>query len=156
MGLCRAFNLLLGVAAVPSALAGRWPLALLAFVYICGVTALSRGEVGRGTQRGPFFALVSLLLVLAALVLVSLYATRPSVAGFVLTAAFGWCVLPSFWRVYKDSQPALVRIAIKNGVLALVVLDAVIGATYGGALYGVMVLATALLAAPLARVFAVA
>ena len=55
MGLCRGLNLVLGIAAVPSALAGHWPLALLSLVYVAAVTVVSRGEVhgGKsGSRRG--------------------------------------------------------------------------------------------------------
>ena len=40
-------------------------------------------------------------------------------------------------------------------MLSLVLLDAVIGASFGGALYSVLILATGLLATSLARLFAV-
>ena len=51
MGLCRGLNLVLGMAAVPATISGHWPLALLSFVYIAAVTAVSRGEV-HGGKRG--------------------------------------------------------------------------------------------------------
>ncbi len=48
-----------------------------------------------------------------------------------------------------------IRHAIRTGVLSLVLLDAVIGASYGGALYSLVILATGLAAGQLARFFAV-
>ncbi len=65
MGLCRACNLLLGIAAAPAALTSGWPVALIPLAYIAAVTALSRGEV-HGGRRGPAgFALISLSAALA-------------------------------------------------------------------------------------------
>ena len=64
-------------------------------------------------------------------------------------------MLPAFWKAYQDPAPGPIRHAIRTGVLSLVLLDAAIGATFGGALYSVAILATGLLAASLARLFAV-
>lgn len=155
MGLCRGLNLLLGVAAVPAALAGRWVLALLPFTYICGVTALSRGEVSGGKRGTALFSLLSMTLVLVGLTLTAMNAQELPWAGLALTVALAWRLLPPFWRAYKDSAAGPIRAAVKTGVLSLVLLDAVIGASYAGVLFGGVILATALLAALLSRAFAV-
>jgi 4-hydroxybenzoate polyprenyltransferase len=155
MGLCRALNLVLGIAAVPSALAGHWPLALLSLVYIAAVTLVSRGEVHGGKPGTAALALISLAGVVAALVVVALGAGARSSVALVLTALLAWRVLPPFWTVYRDSGPAVIRRAVKAGVLSLVLVDAVISAAYAGPLYSAGVLATAILAGLLARLFSV-
>jgi len=155
MGICRALNLLLGVAAVPSMVASAWHLALLPLVYIAAVTALSRGEVHGGRREAAAFALISLSLVLIALLLLTVSHRGGSVAGPVLTLVLGWRVLLPFWRAYRTLGPGPIRHAIKAGVLSLVLLDAVIGATYAGALYSLVILATAVVAGWLARRFPV-
>jgi 4-hydroxybenzoate polyprenyltransferase len=155
MGLCRALNLVLGIAAVPAALAGHWPLALLALVYIAAVTVVSRGEVHGGKLGAAALALVSLAGVVVALAVLSLAAGARAVVALVLTAVLAWRVLPPFWAVYRDSSPALIRRAVKAGVLSLVLVDAVISAAYAGPLYSAGVLATAVLAGLLARLFSV-
>jgi len=155
MGMCRALNLLLGVAAAPAALAGRWHLALVPFTYISAVTALSRGEVHGGKRRIALFSLISLVFVLAGLLLLTLRPGHSSLTGCALTLLLAARVMPPFWRAYGDSSPGTIRTAVKTGVLSLVIVDAVVGATYGGPLYGLLVLATAVLAGGLARVFAV-
>jgi len=38
----------------------------------------------------------------------------------VLVAALAYRVLPPYWRVVKDPQPAVIRRAVKAGVLSLV------------------------------------
>ena len=63
MAMCRALNLLLGVAAVPAALAGAWPIAAVPLLYIYAVTAISRGEVHGGSRRAAASALMVLLAV---------------------------------------------------------------------------------------------
>jgi 4-hydroxybenzoate polyprenyltransferase len=153
MGLCRALNLLLGVAAAPGAVQGNWPLALLPLVYIAGVTALSRGEVHGGRRGTAAFALISLTLVLIALAVLT--GSVPSWAGLVLTVALGWRVLPPFLAAWREPAAPQIRRAIRTGVLSLVILDAVIGITFGGLLYGALILATGVVAGALARGFAV-
>jgi 4-hydroxybenzoate polyprenyltransferase len=153
MGGCRALNLLLGVAALPAALPQAWPLGLLSLVYIAAVTAVSRGEVLGGSRRVAGGAILAISAVLAALL--ALAFRGASLAGLALTALLGWRVLPAFWRAYNETHPGSIRHAVRRGVLSLVLLDAVIGAVFGGALYCLLILATALLAGWLARLFAV-
>jgi 4-hydroxybenzoate polyprenyltransferase len=155
MGMCRGLNLLLGVAAAPVVLVEAWPLGLLPLVYITAVTAVSRGEVHGGRRGIAAFALISLSLVIVALLGVALGPDRPAWAGVAFTAVLAWRVLPAFWGAYRNPEPGRIRHAIRTGVLSLVLLDAVIGATFGGVLYSLAILAAGLVAASLARVFAV-
>jgi 4-hydroxybenzoate polyprenyltransferase len=155
MGMCRGLNLLLGVAATPERLAEAWPLALLPLLYITAVTAVSRGEVYGGQRGIAAFALISLSLVIVALLGLALGRSEASWAGAAFAAVLAWRVLPAFWGAYRTSEPGPIRYAIRTGVLSLVLLDAVIGATYGGAVYSLTILATGLVASSLARLFAV-
>jgi 4-hydroxybenzoate polyprenyltransferase len=153
MGICRGLNLLLGVAAVPAALASSWPLALLPFVYITAVTALSRGEVHGGRREVATFALISLSLVLIALLLLA--AVQRSPAAALLTVVLGLVLLPLVWRAYRTPDAVTIRRAIRGGVLLLAVMDAALGAAYAGNLYSLLILATATIAGRLARLFPV-
>lgn len=155
MGSCRALNLLLGVAAVPAVLPEAWPLALIPLVYIAAVTALSRGEVHGGERGIARFALLSLIVVLIALLTITVSGGRRSLAGLVLVLLLAWRVLPPFWRACRTPEPGPIRQAVKAGVLSLVLVDATIGAAYAGAVYGLIILATAVVAGALARLFPV-
>jgi 4-hydroxybenzoate polyprenyltransferase len=155
MGLCRGLNLLLGVSAAPAVLPDAWPLALLPLIYIAAVTAVSRGEVHGGRKEIAAFALISLSLVLAALGALAIGRGGGSWAGVAFTALLAWRVMPAFWGAYRTPAPGPIRHAIRTGVLSLVLLDAAIGATYGGAVYSLAILATGLVAWSLARLFAV-
>jgi 4-hydroxybenzoate polyprenyltransferase len=154
MGLCRGLNLMLGVAAAPAALGSAWFLGIVPLVYIAAVTAVSRGEVHGGRREIAAGALISLNLVLIALAWLGLIGASPW-WSMLLTAVLGSRVLPPFWAAYRQPDPMRIRRAIRAGVLSLVLLDAVIGAAYAGALYSLLILATGILAAALARVFAV-
>jgi 4-hydroxybenzoate polyprenyltransferase len=157
MGLCRAGNLMLGVAALPTALQWAWPLGGLPLVYITAVTAVSRGEVHGGKRTVAVYALISLLLVLLALFWLSAggAARGLSPAGMVLTAWLGVRLLPPFIRVWQRPAADTIRGAVRAGVLSLVLLDAVLGAVYAGLVYSAAILVTALTAGWLARRFAV-
>ena len=155
MGACRGLNLVLGMAAVPAVLAVRWELAVLPFSYICAVTALSRGEVHGGSRRIALLALAAVGTVIAVLLALALRSgPRAALAG-LLTGLLAWRVLPALWRAYDQGGAATIRSAVKAGVLSLVMLDAAVAAIYAGTFYGVLVLAVALLAGGLSRLFAV-
>ena len=155
MGLCRALNLMLGVAAVPAVLARAWPLAIVPLVYIAAVTAVSRGEVHGGRRGVALFALISLSFVLITLIVVAVTGPRQTLAGAALVALLAWRVWPPFWTVWRTPSAGAIRTAVKAGVLSLVLVDAVFGAAYGGPLWAAAILATAVVAGLLARLFAV-
>ena len=151
MGACRGLNLMLGIAAVPAALTARWELGLLPFTYICAITAVSRGEVHGGRRRIAGLAMAAVGGVVAVLLVLG----TGSPLTLLLAIALGWRVLRALWRAYREAGPVAIGQAVKTGVLSLVLLDAALAAVYAGTLYGLLVLATALLAGGLARLFAV-
>ena len=155
MGLCRALNLMLGVAAVPAALSSAWPLGFIPLCYIAAITALSRGEVRGGARRVATGALILLGLAIAGLTLVAARAAGHAGPALVLTAAVAWRVVPPFWHARAHGTPAAIRTAVKRGVLSLVIVDAAIGASYAGPFYAAAILVTGLAAGWLARMFAV-
>jgi 4-hydroxybenzoate polyprenyltransferase len=169
MGLCRGLNLVLGMTARPEVIASSWPLALLTVTYIAAVTTLSRGEVAGGKRPVAILALALLGAVLFGLLFVALGGLLPSGPGdlapvalaersipaLLLALVLAWRVLPPFWRAVGDPRPQTIRVAIRTGVLSLVLLDAVFAAAYAGMIYSLAVLATALLAGWLARRFSV-
>jgi 4-hydroxybenzoate polyprenyltransferase len=155
MGLCRALNLLLGMAAVPIVVTLSWPLAVIPLLYIAGVTTLSRGEV-HGSNRGPAtFALISLTVAWIVVAAIALRSGDRVPTALALAILLAWRLLPSYWRAWRSPSPAVIRAAVKRGILSLVVLDATIGAAFAGPLYALVILATGVAAAWLARRFAV-
>ena len=155
MAACRAFNLLLGVAAVGAMLPVHWLLALLPFFYIWAVTTVSRGEVHGGRALAATAALVAMTMVIGALVVLGVRADIGKVAAVLLALALAWRVLPPYWRARHDGRPAIIRHAVRSGVLSLVLLDASLSAVYAGTWYALVVLAAAFVAGWLARQFAV-
>jgi 4-hydroxybenzoate polyprenyltransferase len=155
MGACRGLDLAMGLAVVPALLAGRWWLALAPLAYVAAITAVSRGEVAGAGRAAPALALVLLATVLAALPAGDLALGGSALAALPFLAWFAWGVAPAFWAAWRTPAPATARAAVRAGVLSIVALDAAIAAGFAGPLYGLAVLALGLLAAPLARAFAV-
>ena len=155
MGSCRGLNLVLGMAAVPAAITEHGGLALLPLVYIAAVTMVSRGEVHGGRKPIAAAALAALGGVAVALAMIAVRSGSPAIPALAIVAALAWRVGPPFVAVFGDPRPAVIRRAVKAGVLSLVLLDAALSAAYAGPLYAAVVLATALVAGSLARLFSV-
>lgn len=155
MGLCRGLNFSLGLSVSPHVVSSRWPIALLATFYIAGVTALSRSEV-RGGERGA--ASVSIFWLGVALLVAFLMFTSVAphpFGGLPFFALLLYRVSPAFFRAIRTLHPPNVRLAVKAGILSLIVLNASVAATFAGFLYGAALLLLYVPAALLARWFAV-
>jgi 4-hydroxybenzoate polyprenyltransferase len=155
MGLCRGLNLMLGMAAAPESLSGHWWLGGLSFLYICGVTALSRGEVHGGKRPVAIFSLTAIGTVLAGVGAVAVLSGEHTIWALALAAVLGWRVIPPFYEAVRQPESRIIRNAVRTGVLSLGILDAALAAAYAGPLYGTLVVAVSLLALGLARLFAV-
>ena len=155
MGLCRGLNLLLGIT-----VAGVWPgsraaLGLVTLCYIAGVTTLSRGEVRGGTRAA---ANISLGWLVASLGVLGALASQAK-SGLIFAAPILLVLLirlsGPFSEALRTLDPKKIGLAIKTGVLSLILLDAVLAALYGGLWFGVAVLFLYIPATLLARLFAV-
>jgi 4-hydroxybenzoate polyprenyltransferase len=155
MGLCRGGNLLLGLSATPAMLGERWFLALLPFAYIAGITAMSAGEVHGGSRLAVLTATLLFGAVCGAIVLLGLNPSFQLMWAVPVVLLLGYRVLPAMGRACREPSAAYVRMAVKSGVLSLIVLDAAIATGYAGPWYGAAVLALLGLASALARMFAV-
>jgi 4-hydroxybenzoate polyprenyltransferase len=155
MGVCRGLNLGLGMTAVPGTLGAHWPLCLIPTVYIAGVTLLSREEVTGGRQSSALLSLALVVVGVAATFFVSISTGRHVWPALAVTALFGWRVFPAFAQARQTPTPAAIRAAVKRGVLSLVLLDAALATAFAGIGYGLVVLAAALGAIWLGRLFSV-
>jgi 4-hydroxybenzoate polyprenyltransferase len=155
MGLCRALNLLLGITAGGQLTGFHWLLAAVPLCYIAGITALSRGEVKGGTRAAAIISgcwlAATLVLFFVAAILEGLRACwcLPFVAA-LLFRNFG-----PFRSAFQSPTPAAIRVAVKTGILSLILLDASLAAMFAGPWYAVGVLLLYVPATLLARLFAV-
>jgi 4-hydroxybenzoate polyprenyltransferase len=155
MGVCRGLNLLLGVSAVPAACGDWWFLALLPVGYVAGITVMSRGEVTGGSRMTVLLAFATFGAVFGAFLVLGLAAEFQLRWAGLFLMFLGYRILPAMWRAWNIPDAANLRMAVRSGVLSLIVLDAAIAAGFAGPGYGIAVVALLAVAAWLARSFAV-
>ncbi len=132
MGACRMLNVLLGMSAAAYAWqAQHWAVAGAIGAYIAGVTWLARTEAGRSRRlhlAGATLVMLSgigLLAMLPSLTddVAPLLQSDPSrwyLVMAILAALIGWRCL----RAIADPRPAMVKNAVRQSILSLVILDA--------------------------------
>lgn len=155
MGICRGGNLLLGVSAVPAMLGECWFLALIPVVYIAAITTISRGEVHGAKRITGVIALLLIVTVIAALLGLGLLKDYQLLASLPFICLFAFRVLLPFVKAVREPSPEQIRMAVKAGVLSLIVLDATVSAGFAGLLYGLLVLSLLPISMVLAGAFAV-
>jgi len=155
MGLCRGGNLLLGVTAIPSAVAEWWFVAIIPVVYIAAITIVSRGEVhgAKGSAlRTAAWLYAAVLMCITAFAFFPRFQLRLSLPYLVL---FGWMIYSPLRRAQYTRLPADIGKAVKAGVLALILMDAAIAAGFAGWDYALLMVLLLPLSIGLAKVFAV-
>lgn len=155
MGICRGGNLLLGVSPVPAMLGECWFLALIPVVYIAAITTISRGEVHGAKRINGIIALLLIVTVIAALLGLGLLKDYQLLASLPFICLFAFRVLLPFIKAVREPYPDQIRMAVKAGVLSLIVLDATVSAGFAGLLYGLLVLCLLPISMVLAKAFAV-
>lgn len=155
MGLCRGGNLMLGVSAVPAILGEYWFLAVIPVVYIAAITTLSQGEVHGGKRTTGIVALLLIITVIAGLLGLGILKNYQVLAALPFITLFAIRVLLPFFNAYREPSPEQIRIAVKAGVLSLIVLDATVAAGFAGLAYGLIVLCLLPISIKLAGIFAV-
>lgn len=155
IGLCRGGNLLLGVSVVPAMLEDYWFLALIPIVYIAAITALSRGEVHGGKLSTGIIAVLLIVAVLVWLGGLGLLADYQVLTALPFLALLAIRVLLPFIQAARQPTPEQIRIAVRAGVLSLIILDTTVAAGFAGLPYGALVLSLLPISIILARIFAV-
>lgn len=137
MGACRFLNVLLGTSlADPGTLTAghRLHLALVVGLYIVGVTWFARNEAGRSSVthlRGAAAVILG-----ASLLGLAVAARRPegqvTLAYPFLLTGFGFLIGIPLLKSIAQPEPKNVQAAIKQCIMGLVLLDAVLGTAYVG------------------------
>ena len=155
MGACRGGNLLLGISAVPAMIGEHWFLAVIPIIYIAAITTISRGEVHGAKNITGIIALLLIGLVIAGLLGLGLLQDYQVLAALPFVALFAVRVLLPFIKAVREPKPEQIRIAVKAGVLSLIVLDATVAAGFATLPYGLLVLSLLPISMALAQIFAV-
>src|SRR5690554_5988529 len=155
MGLCRTGNLLLGISIIPGMVGEYWYLGLIPLVYIAAITMISRGEV-HGENRKALQA-GFLMYGVIILVLFALSFTTPVPWWQVLPFLILLCymIFPPLLRALNTQNPQLIGKAVKAGVIAQIVVNSSLAATFDGWQFGLIVVLLLPLSLWIARKFAV-
>ena len=151
MGSCRFLNVLLGLSMAPEGIEGWCVLLALAVgIYIAGVTWFARKEAG---ASNPKILLAAGGVMLGGLLLSLTVPGAADAAGFSLSTSplfpyllvgLGFYLGLPVTRAIENPSPARVQVAVKQAVLGLILLDAVLAT----ALVGTWGILLALLLAP--------
>ncbi|MBE9006103.1 UbiA-like protein EboC [Fortiea sp. LEGE XX443] len=155
MGLCRGGNLLLGVSVVPAVLGNYWFLALIPIVYIAAITTLSRGEVHGAKLSTGIIAVLLIMAVLVGLLGLGLLKDYQVITTLPFLILLAIQVLIPFIKAAYQPTSDKIRIAVKAGVLSLIILDTTVAAGFAGLAYGLIVLSLLPISMLLAKIFAV-
>lgn len=151
MGLCRAYNLLLGMSVYELGVLEHFPVILIPLIYIAAITLVSRGEVHGGKATTLYFAGFLFLLVHAS----QLYFAEKIEFALVF-------VLAHFILIFRKLSIAIVEpigknigLTVKTGVLTLILMNAAWVASSGQWIMALFVLALLPVSLGLAKKFAV-
>jgi len=155
MGICRGANLLLGVSIFSPMLSQSWYLALIPITYIAAITAISRGEVHGGKRSTGILALILMGTVIAGLLGLGWLNKSYLLPVLPFVVLLSVRVLLPFIQAVGQPTSENIRIAVRSGVLSLIVLNATFACSFAGLPYGLLVLTLLPISVMLARVFAV-
>lgn len=154
MGLCRGLNLLLGISVLPEQVQPWAWLGLVPVAYIAAITAISRGEVHGGNTRT--LRLAGLLYAGVIGVIAAIAQTRQQLGtAFPFLLIFGYYIFVPLWRAVREPVGRNIGLAVKAGVLALIVMNAAWVAGFASFPFALLVMCLLPLSRLLARAFAV-
>lgn len=122
MGLCRSFNLLVGMSVLPAVMPEFAYLAVVPLVYIAAVTTISRGEVGGSAKAPLFLSAFMYLLVINAIAFFA--AQKDQVAALFFLVPFALFIFRPLVRAIAQPVGPLIGKAVKAGVLSLILMNA--------------------------------
>lgn len=154
MGLCRGLNLLLGISIIPEALSSWWFLAVVPIVYIASITMVSRGEVHGGKPTTLYFAAFLYSIVIGS-ILYQAYKQNNIFITLIFLIPFAWIIFSPLKKAIKNPIGKNIGMAVKAGVLALILMNAAWAAAFGTIYPALIILALLPLSIKLAKMFAV-
>ncbi|GAA4457695.1 UbiA family prenyltransferase [Nibrella saemangeumensis] len=154
MGLCRGLNLLLGVSVIPAQVQPYAWVGIIPIVYIAAITMISRGEVHGGNSG--ILRLAGLLygLVIASIAAIAQQQQQLGTA-FPFLLIFGYFIFPPLWRAVREPVGRNIGMAVKAGVLSLIVMNAAWVAAFASFPLALLVACLLPLSRLLAKAFAV-
>lgn len=154
MGMCRGFNLLLGVSIVPATVNNWWYLALVPVIYIASITMISRGEVHGGSRKTLYTASVLYAIVIS-LILYFAFNKGGILLALIFLFPFAWMIFKPLSKAIKEPVGKNIGKAVKAGVLALILMNAAWAAAFGALYLALIIILLLPLSLKLGKLFAV-
>lgn len=154
MGLCRGLNLLLGISILPLAVFDWWYIAVVPVIYISSITMISRGEVHGSNRRPLYLASIFYIAVIGSILYFSFIKDMQWLA-LIFLLPFGWMIFKPLLKAAKEPTGFNIGMAVKAGVISLIIMDAAWAAASGELVAAVIIIILLPLSFWLARLFAV-
>ena len=151
MGLCRAFNLLLGMSVYELGVLEHFPVIAIPLIYIAAITLVSRGEVHGGKAITLYFAGFLFLIVHAS----QLFLAEKVEFALVFVLAHFILIFRKLSVAIKNPMGKNIGLTVKTGVLTLILMNAAWVASSGQWMVALFVLALLPVSLGLAKKFAV-
>lgn len=142
MGLCRGFNLLLGVSILPEMVVELWYLALIPIIYISAITMISRGEVS-GSSRTPLQVAAFLYALVISMIVTFSYYKSTMLLAIIFLLLFAYFIFKPLRKAIAEPSALFIRTSVKAGVIALILMNASWAAAAGS--FPLAIIITALL-----------
>lgn len=154
MGLCRGLNLLLGVSILAIQLNLYWYVAFVPIIYIGSITIISGGEVHGGKSKSLYFAGLLYFLVAVSILIISFY-NKNELLTLIFLLPFVWMIFAPLFKAIQQPAGKNICKAVKAGVIALILLNASLAATFGSPSLALLIVLLLPLSLYLAKKFAV-
>lgn len=154
MGLCRGLNLLLGISVLPLAVFDWWYIAVVPVIYISSITMISRGEV-HGSHRRPLYLASIFYIAVIGSILYFSFTKDMQWLALIFLLPFGWMIFKPLLKAAKEPTGFNIGMAVKAGVISLIIMDAAWAAASGELVAAVIIIVLLPLSFWLARLFAV-
>ena len=151
MGLCRAFNLLLGMSVYELGVLEHFPVIGIPLIYIAAITLVSRGEVHGGKTITLYFAGFLFLIVHAS----QLFFAEKVEFALVFVLAHFILIFRKLRVAIENPVGKNIGLTVKTGVLTLILMNAAWVASSGQWIVALFVLALLPVSLGLAKKFAV-
>lgn len=155
MGLCRGANLMLGISALSETPLDFWYICLIPIIYIGGITLIGREEVYGGKRSPLIFAAGLYAIVIMSIILLPAVITFDLIPTAPILIFLVFQIYRPLVTSIKSPNPDNIRLAVKAGVLSVIIFDASLLAGTMGILFGLGTLLLLPLSTRMGKVFAV-
>ncbi|WP_343524187.1 UbiA-like protein EboC [Pedobacter sp.] len=154
MGLCRGFNLLLGLSIVPEMLYSHYYLAVIPVIYIFSITMTSRGEVHGGHAKNLYLAAFLYAIVIFAIAYFAFVNDR-LLWSLLFLVPFTFMIFRPLLKAIGQPIGKNIGAAVKAGVISLILMDAAWAVTFDALTLAFIIAALLPLSLWLSKLFAV-